>query len=61
MHELNQYKELYYNPSRDYEFNYKVDRSHGVRYHDNFFNNYYKFLHEREENEGFFNKFGKRY
>lgn len=58
--ELRQYKVNYFDPSKDYKFSYQEDPT-GPQYHDHFFEDYYKYLHERSKSEYFYNKFGKRY
>jgi hypothetical protein len=50
-----------YKPNKDYEFYYNSMTKDGIRYHDNFFKDYYQYMYERDENEQFFNKFGKRF
>lgn len=53
---MKNYQECYYNP---YTFN--SFKSRGLRYHDQFFDNYYQFMFEKDHNELLFNKYGKRY
>eukprot|EP00825_Cyclidium_porcatum_P051672 TRINITY_DN9580_c0_g1_i4.p1 TRINITY_DN9580_c0_g1~~TRINITY_DN9580_c0_g1_i4.p1 ORF type:complete len:199 (-),score=50.32 TRINITY_DN9580_c0_g1_i4:96-692(-) len=61
MGQLKEYKNLYYDPNKSKQFLYSQNKKTGVRYHDNFYEDFYKYLHENDVNELFFNKFGKKY
>ena len=49
----------YFDPNKN--FKEKKNEVRGLQYHDDFFEDYYKYLYERTRSEYFYNKFGKRY
>ncbi|EAR96420.2 EF hand protein (macronuclear) [Tetrahymena thermophila SB210] len=61
MGQLKSYRDAYYNPSRENTIQYTNRFQEGIRYHDQHFEKFYKFIHDRDQSEQLFNKFGKRY
>ena len=58
--EYHNYKAKYIEPSKDLSYLYKKSNV-GVKGVDDFFEDYYMYLNDREKSEEFFNKYGKRY
>lgn len=48
MGQLKDYKNIYYNPNKDYTFHYKDQGSKGIRNHDSYYNDFFKYIHDRD-------------
>lgn len=57
---MTDYKDRYVAPSRNFNIHYRHNVD-GMRNHDSIFQDYYLHLHQRDQEELYFNRFGKRY
>ena len=57
---MTDYKDRYVAPSHNFNIHYRHNVD-GMRNHDSIFQDYYLHLHQRDQEELYFNRFGKRY
>ncbi|KAM3135231.1 hypothetical protein pb186bvf_012696 [Paramecium bursaria] len=60
LHQLNDYRTKYLGPSRNYQLQYR-NNPQNLKDHDFHFKDYYEYLYNQDQEELFFNRFGRRY